>query len=287
MPAIFTHLQFGKDVIASLPPSFSNLVAKYPQCFYVGTQGPDLLFYYKPLSGKKNATRRKAWYYHDDLPSGALFLRGAKALVEDKENYDAQGNFTPQSKEAAYLLGFLCHFCLDYTTHPYIDDQSIEGRTHGKIESELDKRIFQKQGMPARGFNTAKLFFPIKDSKATSASFLSVDEKQTQRALKNMRFINGLFSNKCELVHAICHATLSLVGVNKTFGEMFIHKKDDECCTPLWETLDGLYSQALATANTVITEFFANIENSVKNNTLTNDIFRYNYSGIIPTENNA
>jgi hypothetical protein len=287
MPAIFTHLQFGKDVVASLPPSFSDLAAKHPQCFYVGTQGPDLLFYYKPLSGKKNATRNKAWYFHDDLPSGELFLRAAKALVDDKENYDEHGNFLPQSKDAAYLLGFLCHFCLDYTTHPYIDNQSVDGRTHGKIESELDKRTFRKQGMPARGFNTAKLFFPICESKLASASFLSLSEKVTEKALKNMRFINGLFSSNCEFVHGVCHTLLSLVGANKTLGEMFIHKKDDERCAPLWETLDTLYNKALSTANTVITEFFSCMESSAKNNILTNDIFRYNYSGIIPKENNS
>ena len=95
-----------------------------------------------------------------------------------------------------------------------------------------------------------------------------------------MRFINGLFSNKCGLVHSFCHTVLSLVGMNHTFGDMFIHKKEDARCTPLWETVDALYEKAITTANTVIAEFFTSMETSVKNNTLTKDIFRYNYSGI-------
>ena len=279
MPAIFTHVQFGREVVATLPPMFSDLVAKHPQCFYLGTQGPDLLFYHKPLKSKNNPTRKKGWRLHE-IPPEDFFLQGAKLLLEDKENFDNADNFIPQSKEAAYLLGFLCHFTLDYSVHPYIDQHSVGGLSHGKIESELDKHRLKKLGKPARGFNTATLFFPIEESKAASANILSVSEKDTKKALKTMRFINGLFSNKCGLVHGFCHAALSLVGMNKTFGDMFIHKKDNPRCAPLWDTLDALFNEAIARANEVITGFFGNIENSVQNNTLTNDIFRYNYSGL-------
>ena len=286
MPAIFTHVQFGKDVIASLPPSFSNLVEKYPQCFFAGTQGPDLLFYYKPWKGKKDQTRNLAWILHDEAPE-EFFLRAAKFLVEDKENYDKEGNFIPQSKETAYLLGFLCHFCLDYSVHPYIEENSTNGLSHAKIESELDKRHFLKQNMPARGFNAAKLFFPTKDSAVASANVLAITAKETKTALKSMRFINSLFSSKCGLVHSVCRALLVIAGMTVPFGDMFIHKKEDARCLPLWETLDALYDQAIATASAVITEFFANTKTSVENHTLTNDIFRYNYGGIIPQEDNS
>ena len=278
MPAIFTHVQFGKDVVATLPPFFSRLVEAHPQCFYLGTQGPDPLFYHKPLKSKNNPIRQKGKDLHAVAPE-AFFLRGAKLLLEDGENYD-KGSFKPQSKEAAYLLGFLCHFILDTTLHPYIDENSVNGLTHGKIESELDKHVFRKNGKRIRGFNTAKLFFPLDESQKVGAQFLSVPEKNAKKALKTMRRINGLFSNKCGLVHGFCHATLSIAGMNNSFGQMFIHKKDDRRCAPLFEELDKLYNEAVATANRVILEFFLSMENSVQNNKLTNDIFRYNYSGI-------
>ena len=286
MPAIFTHVQFGKDVIASLPPSYSSLAEKYPQCFFAGTQGPDLLFYYKPWKGKKDQTRNLAWSLHDEAPEG-FFLRAAKFLVEDKENYDEKGNFVPQSKEAAYLLGFLCHFCLDYTVHPYIEEKSVNGLSHARIESELDKRHFAKQNMPTRGFNAAKLFFPTKDSEVASANILAITPKETKKALKSMRFVNRLFSSKCGVTHGVCQALLSIAGMTTPFGDMFLHKSEDERCLPLWETLDCLYDEAIATACAVITEFFATAKDSVQNNILTNDIFRYNYGGILPQEENS
>ena len=286
MPAIFTHVQFGKDVVASLPPIYSRLAEKYPQCFYLGTQGPDLLFYHKPLKSENNPSRKRGWDLHAISPE-EFFLHGAKLVFEDKSNFDEEGNFLPQSKEAAYLLGFLCHFTLDYSMHPYIDANSVNGLTHAKIESELDKHTFKKQGMATRGFNTATLFFPTNESAEASANVLSVPAKDTRRALKDMRLFNRLFSTNCEFTHKSCHALITLLGIKKSFGDMFIHKEDDERCAPLWEKMDALYNGAIATANTVITEFFASIDDSVKNNTLTNDIFRYNYSGIIPQESNS
>ena len=286
MPAIFTHVQFGKDVIASLSPSFSTLAKKYPQSFYAGTQGPDLLFYYKPWTGKKDPIRKQAWFLHDTAAE-PFFLRAAKVLVDDSENYDTEGNFLPQTKEAAYLLGFLCHFCLDYTVHPYIEECLASGISHAKIESELDKHHLQRQSLPKRGYNVAKLLLPAKESAEAIANVLAIPTKEVKKALKSMRFINGLFSNKCGLVHGICHALLSIIGAQKPFGEMFLDKKDNALCAPLMQKLDDLYNEAIATATAVITEFFANTKTSVENHTLTNDIFRYNYGGIIPQEDNS
>lgn len=276
MPAIFTHVQFGKEVLATLPDELSSLAEKHPECFYLGTQGPDLLFYHKPLKTKNNPARKKGWDLHAESPT-QFFLNGARILAQDKSNYDGEGNFRPVSAEAAYLLGFLCHFTLDYSCHPYIDEHSVDGLSHGKIESELDKYQYRKLGKPIRGFNAAKLFFPTKESQAASAKILGVSEKNTKTALKYMRSLNGLFSNKCGLVHGFCHCILTLVGMNKKFGDMFIHKKDDERFTPLKETLNEKFNGAISTATAVIPEFFEHIQD---NNNLTNEIFRYNYSGI-------
>lgn len=281
MPAIYTHARFGEEVLSVLPAYLASPVEKHKESFYLGTQGPDLLFYHKPFkSKKKNPARKKGWYLHT-IPPEEFFLNGAKALLADNSNYAEDRSFRPDSAECAYLIGFLCHFTLDYTAHPYIDNNSVNGLSHGKIEAELDKHHFRKQRNKIRGFNTANLFFPNDESKKASAKILDVSEKESERAMKTMRLINGLFSHKCGLVHGFCHAILSLVDMNKNgFGDMFIYKKDDARATALLPTLDTLFEKAVETAKTVITEFFANIQSSAENNALTNEIFRYNYSGI-------
>ena len=276
MPAIFTHLRFGEEVAKRLPPDLARLAQTHAECFALGTQGPDLLFFHKPLS--KNAPRLLGWSLHA-VPPENFFLEGAKNILAEEENYE-DGRFIPKSPAAAYLLGFLCHFCLDTTCHPYIDEHSADGLSHGKIESELDKRHFRKIGMPFRGYNAAKRFFPAKKVTHASAKILGITEKNTKTAVKSMRFINGFFSHKCEFVHGVCHCLLTLVGQNKTFGDMFIHKKDDIRCNALWESLDNKFNEGVTLASTVIAEFFRDIQHSVEANALTNEIFRYNYSGI-------
>jgi len=278
MPAIFTHIRFGEEVVKTLPPALKTLAQTHTQCFDLGTQGPDLLFYHKPLKKKNNPVGEKGWRLHE-LPSEGFFLDGAKLLLADKANYDSEGNFAPTSAQAAYLLGFLCHFVLDCSLHPYIDEHSVGGLSHGKIESELDKRHFKNLGKPIRGYNSAKRFFPLDKTLPVAASVLGVEKKNAKTAIKSMRFINGFFSNRCGLVHGFCHTALTLLGI-KSFQDMFIHKKDDPRCEALWETLDTKFNDAVITANQVIAEFFGSMESSVEHNALTNEIFRYNYSGI-------
>ena len=276
MPAIFTHLRFGEEVAKSLSPNLARLTATHKECFALGTQGPDLLFFHKPFS--KNAPRQKGWDLHA-VPPEDFFLEGAKSVLAEEENYE-DGRFVPRSPAAAYLLGFLCHFCLDTTCHPYIDENSVNGLTHGKIESELDKYHFRKMNMPPRGYNAAKRFFPAKKVTAASAKILGVTEKNTLTAVKSMRFFNAFFSHKCGFIHGCCHTGLTLLGLNKKFGDMFIHKKYDPRCLPLYPTLDEKFNEAKERARAVIEEFFQTAQSSVQTGTLTNEIFRYNYSGI-------
>ncbi len=242
MPAIFTHIQFGKEVAKELSDPLRSLINAHSESFYLGTQGPDILFYHKPLKSKKrNPTRKKGWDLHAQAPLD--FFQNAKALAT-----------TPS--ERAYVLGFLCHYSLDSFCHPYIDGQSTEGRTHGKIESELDKAIFRRVGKSERGFNAATLFFPMEEPKKAGAKILGVPERDMQVALKSMKKLNGLFSSKREFVHALCHAGLTVAGMNKSFGEMFLHKKTDPRCVETVKELEKLFEEAIPAAVERITLFF-------------------------------
>ncbi len=279
MPAIFTHIQFGKEVARDLPPVLQSLIEAHPACFLLGTQGPDLLFYHKPMKKRsKNPARKKGWDLHALSPE-SFFLHGAKLLLSDERNR-ADGVFTPTTAEAAYLVGFLCHFTLDTTCHPLIDGNSVDGLTHGKIESELDKYHYRRLQMPVRGYNAAKNFYPSEEAAQAAARILEVSPTEAARAMKSMKKINGVFSSKCGFLHGFCHFALSLVGMNKSFGEMFLHKKEDPRCVPLFAPLQEKFDEARAKAATLIPTFFENIRSNVENGRLNDEIYRCNYSGI-------
>ncbi len=267
MPAIFTHVQFGNEVASLLPESLKVLTEKHPAAFYLGTQGPDILFYHKPAKKKlKNPYRKQGWDMHKQK-AAPFFERAAKKLAENSAD-----------EQKAYILGFLCHYNLDRRCHPFIDEHTANGLSHGKIEAELDKYFLRKTGYSARGFNAATLFYPLGESSASSAAMLDVPEKNMRIAIRSMRKINKLFSHKNELVHGFCHAALSLVGMNKSFGEMFLYKKDDERSAPLLPALAALFDEAIPVAVEKITYFFDHLDEIAKGG-LQDEFYRLNYSG--------
>ena len=282
MPAIYTHVQFGDEVLDTLPPAFREVKDKYPAAFYLGTQGPDPLFYHKiTKKKKKNPIRRRGSELHAVSPA-PFFLAAAKRLAVDEINRNDLGYFTPNSEEAAYIIGFLCHFTLDSLCHPYIDECSVNGLTHAKIESEFDKYQIRKDDpeTPTRGYNVAARFHKNEGAKKTSATALSVPEKNMKIAMKSMYKINRLFTHKCGLVHGFCHTALAVVGQNKRYGDMFLHKKDDARCKKINENLAEKFNLAIKEAALLIRDYFEDIDMFVNKNKIEYDCFRRNYSGV-------
>ncbi len=269
MPAIYTHIRFGEEVRSVLPTPLRELIQAHPAPFYLGTQGPDILFYHKPLKKKNNPARKKGWELHAEAPQ-AFFARARKLLTPNDSAWSDEAN----APLTAYAVGFLCHFALDSALHPLIDGSAVNGLTHGKIESELDKYQFRKLGKPPRGFNAATLFYPSQDAEYASAAILDVSTKNTRRAMRTMKKINGLFSHKSEFVHKFCHGVLALAGMNKSFGEMFLHKKDDPACKELLPELDGLFERAVELAKEKITEYFQTPS------AIEDEFYLKNYSGL-------
>ena len=148
MPAIYAHDRFGEAVISHLPLSLRETLQKYPIALHLGFQGPDILFYHKPL--KKNPIKTKGMDIHH-IPANVFFIEQAKRLISENERLDP-------SPYLSYIAGFLCHFLLDVALHPYIYEIEDTGISHGKIESEFDKYLLKKDGKPVRGLNTANVY---------------------------------------------------------------------------------------------------------------------------------
>lgn len=280
MPALYAHYRFGEEVLKQLPSAFSTHVEKYPEAFALGTQGPDILFYHHPM--KKNDIRKYGTHLHS-LAAEDFYLDMGALLLENASGENAEEIFEKNGAFASYICGFLCHFTLDVSCHKYIDDHSSNNPTHGKIESEFDKFLLKKDGKPIRGYNTAT---PIKDENGTSeacAKALNIPQENITLSIKTIRKINGWFTKKCELFHAIAHLFLKIAGMERKFGDMFVHKKDDPLCKEICEVLHENFERAIPLGASLIEEYFSSLPTLLKQQKL-NDIFRYNYSGIKITE---
>lgn len=140
MPACLTHHQFFKDVLERLPQPDADLYA-----YAWGAQGPDFLFCHRYLQAAARKELRSLQEYgsalHKTQPSLTL---------------SAMWEFLRRRDDAAYrsyVMGFLCHYALDSTAHPYVNaraHQLAEERPwetpstmHCEIEAALDAIVLR------------------------------------------------------------------------------------------------------------------------------------------------
>jgi len=283
MPAIYTHLRFGEEVAKTLPKPFTALIKKYVDAFHLGTQGPDVLFYHRPLKKKKNDVRKLALPVHA-LSGNQVFLQQGEKLLKNSQADSTETFLEENGAFAAYTCGFLCHFTLDVLCHPYVDEHSDETLSHGKIESELDKYMLRQDGKPIRGYNTATPIVESNGAKEAAASTFDLPQETLALCIKTMRKINGWFSQKCEGFHGFAHCVLKIAKLDRQFGDMFLHKQDDPLCEAHNRTLKEKFLGAIPKAATLIEEYFTHLKDWVKNKKLKNELFRYDFSGLIKEE---
>ena len=120
--------------------------------FLWGAQGPDFLYYHRIFQPWSKNIREIGSRLHHEKPSRLL------SAMRDVQH--SEGNETTEF----YLLGFLCHYSLDRTAHPFVywDVKSLRkmypGRgdsfLHTQTESVLDGILLRSiTGKPATDFD--------------------------------------------------------------------------------------------------------------------------------------
>ena len=159
MPSTYAHRRFGADVLERLPAELQEKIAPYRELYDIGLHGPDLLFYYHaakstPVSALGNAMHEQP---------GAVFFERARGVVNKAKNRDAA---------LAYALGFLCHFALDSTCHPRVEqDVRDSGVSHCEIETEFDNMLLRRDGKDPLHFLTASHIHPSMERAKVIAPF--------------------------------------------------------------------------------------------------------------------
>lgn len=145
MPNIITHKIFAEEVVKDLHKSdIRNIIEKHPQLFYIGSNGPDFLFFShaKPWeSYKSHALNRLGSAMHATHINA--FYETAIDCIRTQKKADTK------EMMLAYLFGHLCHWALDKTTHPYIfyrtgDCHGVSAGYHHRFESMMDTMMLEK-----------------------------------------------------------------------------------------------------------------------------------------------
>ena len=244
MPSTYAHRRFGADVLALLPDGLRQTLEQHRELYDMGLHGPDLMFYYKAL--QTNPVNRLGNAMHEE--KGEVFFTRARAVVEHAADKDAA---------LAYALGFLCHFALDSTCHPYVEAYVREsGVSHCEIETEFDNALLREDGEDPRHFFTASHIQPSMERAAVVAPFYKgITILQAYDAMQGMRTVHRLLQASSPAKRWVVLHGMKAVGRYDTLHGLVANPEPNPACRESSVHLEELYHKALPLAVRLIEEF--------------------------------
>lgn len=176
MPAVLTHDFFGRDALVEATKVLGFSSDDEREAFLLGNQGPDPLLYLIVAPWVDKRDRVGGLMHHE---------RPAHLLASLHEAIDMLAP-TELAVGKAYAVGFLCHYLLDSTMHPFvfsqqyaICDAGIEGldrsngsRVHQEIERDLDEMVLY-----TKTHETIRTYRPYREVLAASDDVLAAIDK--------------------------------------------------------------------------------------------------------------
>lgn len=219
MPSMYAHYHFGGKVFKALPKSARDIINKNRELYLIGLQGPDILFYYKPLG--KNRVNGYGYGMHDR--PAAEFFRGAA------ERYESCGK---DEAMLPYLLGFICHFALDSTCDGYIEKKiETDGVCHTEIEAEFDRYLLEKEGLDPLSYRTSRTIAATKENAfVISKCFDGIFAADAYKAIKSMAFYSDVLVAPGKVKRSILFAGLKAAGKFNPMRYMILNSEPAPEC---------------------------------------------------------
>ena len=249
MPSTYAHRRFGADVLVQLPRELREKITPYRPLYDMGLHGPDLMFYYRAL--QSNPVNRLGNAMHEQ--PGRVFFERARGVVRQAKDRDAA---------LAYALGFVCHFALDSTCHPYVEAYTRQsGVSHCEIETEFDDMLLRRDGHDPKSFFTASHIRPTAENARVIAPFYEgLTGLQVLGALKGMIAMHRLLQPSGAVKRWVVLTGMKAVGKYDVLHGLVANPQPNPQCTESNRKLDALYAKALPLAERLILEYVAKLD---------------------------
>ncbi len=244
MPTTYAHDLFGKMVYHRLDPEIQEKIKKYQTTYQIGLHGPDILFYVRPFH--KNRFNQMAHRLHREEAAG-FFERG-------RELYQKTGN----EEILVYLLGFICHFMLDSTCHPYISEYMKKtGARHDEIETEFDRALMVRTGKDPFHYQPGSVIRIEKNSvDAISEVMEGMNHKDIVRALMGTKFYTRLPICDSEKKRKVKLAVARILFMYRLADGRIIRGEPKDICLESTQHLTQLFLQTVPEAAAMINEYY-------------------------------
>ncbi|NLP14671.1 MAG: zinc dependent phospholipase C family protein [Clostridium sp.] len=165
MAGFLTHTVFAKEVLKRINnEKLKKQIQLRMNLFILGAQGPDIFYYYfNFIFGRhKREYLQKIGSIMHTLKTGDFLKLGIEYALESADEKHKLDLIT-------YMLGFMCHFHLDSSIHPYVcfcskngiykEDGNLTKVSHQDIETSIDIIYFrEKEGKSAQKTKLHKSF---------------------------------------------------------------------------------------------------------------------------------
>lgn len=248
MPTTYAHDLFGKMVYQKLDEKMQDIIKNNRMAYTIGLHGPDILFYLQPF--RKNPVNQLGQEMHRQEAAGFF--------EKCRRTYLRTGN----EELLSYLFGFMCHFMLDSSCHPFIG-RYIEktGAPHDEIETEFDRELMEMTGKDPYHYHPASVIRVKKSCVQTIASVLDgVTEQNVCHALHSMKFYTGVTVCGNPLKRAAMLKVSKLLGIYNLVQGRIIRTKPVERCLGSTRELKRLFKLAIPETVTVLEDFYRHIE---------------------------
>ena len=165
MPATVTHAYFANDLYDILPIGLKQLLIDNKKRLRMFAQSTDSFIFYNLLKRKDQHIRNFQTFFHTNK-SEEFFIN----LI----NYIKYNDYYQNSEIMSFLYGYISHYVLDYTIHPYIiyktgffnknDKETYKYRNkHNYMETFIDNyMIKQRENIIPYGFKFYDFIFDLR-----------------------------------------------------------------------------------------------------------------------------
>lgn len=240
MPSAYTHYCFGKEVYRQLPASLRKEILQGQSFYKTGLLGPDILFYYRPLS--RHWINRIGYEMH--RKAAMDFFVPSAGRVRNR-------------KQLAYLLGFVCHFVLDSECHGFIAEYMEKtGLSHTEIEMEWDRFLMLRDGKIPMQYCAAGYLLADQEHAAVMHTFFpQVPKGKLRKALRSMKSYDRLLNGPGRCKRILISAVLALTGNYRQMKGLMISQKANPDCEESCQRLMELYEEAVPEAVRLIRNY--------------------------------
>lgn len=243
MPTTYTHYKFGKDVLLNLPEPLRKTIDTRRELFDIGLHGPDLLFYYYPLS--YNHVNKTGVKLHKKC--AAEFFMHAKEVIQSADD---------KIGAKAYIYGVVCHYALDSVCHKYVEKIiHVSGYGHSEIEMEWDRRVMEADGLNPLIYVPVKHLHPSKrNAKVIAPFYEGIKEGEIYKASKGMVWALNELMPLSPYKDVIVKKALKLVNLETKYG-LFMSVNENKKLDRYIDILDSVYEETIDFAVQLIDEY--------------------------------